>query len=131
MKQSALISFALPLVASALVFSLTACGPIHNRSTEYVQAENGPALELPKEMSNKKVNNYYPIPKTTTTGKKVVAADLTPPGLIGAQDEAEQAKKTKKQGNTQKTTESTEPEEPADADADADTDTDSSSNSED
>ena len=88
--------FALTTALSALAILLTACGPIHNRSTEYVDAKNDPALKLPKDISNEKLNNYYPIPKASNPEKKIVAADLTPPGLIEAENAAEQAQQAEK-----------------------------------
>lgn len=81
----------------ALGISLSACGPVHNRSTEYVDAKNDPSLKFPKDVSTDKLKNYYPIPETSNPDEKVVAADLTPPGLLEAQEQAVEAQKAAKQ----------------------------------
>lgn len=81
----------------ALSISLSACGPVHNRSTEYVDAKNDPSLKFPKDVSTDKLKNYYPIPETSNPDEKVVAADLTPPGLLEAQEQAVEAQKAAKQ----------------------------------
>lgn len=114
MKALALIT-----ALCSLAVSITACGPIHNRSAEYVQAENDPSLKLPKAMSSNKIENYYPIPKTSHPDEKVAPADLTPPGLIEAQEEAKKAQKLEKQ--TKKQPNNSEQPTPQSAMADAET----------
>ena len=80
MKISIIISLAL---------LLSACGFIHNRETEYTQANSIPELKIPAGVSTEKLDNHYPIPPIQGD-KPVAPADLTPPGLTEAENKAEQ-----------------------------------------
>jgi len=48
---------------AVLSFTLTACGFIQDRSTDYVEEEQGKPLHIPEHLSDSKVHARYPIPE--------------------------------------------------------------------
>lgn len=84
-----------------LAIALTAC---HNRTDDYVNAQNNPPLKTPPGVTNTTFTDHNPIPQKSTTGV-VAAPSLVPPGLT--EDEAsakialdEKEKQAKKAENT-------------------------------
>ena len=94
---------------SILALSLTAC--MHNRSDDYVNAQNGPALKTPPGVNSAAFTDHNPIPAKSTPDV-VPAPSLVPPGLT--EDEAAakialaEAKKKEKDADDTKATEKTE-----------------------
>lgn len=68
---------------TVLVLSLNAC---HNRTQDYVNAQNNPPLKPPPGVTNATFTDHNPIPKKSTSDI-VAAPSLVPPGLT--EDEAE------------------------------------------
>lgn len=68
---------------TVLTLTLTAC--MHNRSEDYVKAQNNAPLKTPPGVSNATFTDHNPIPQTSTTGV-ITVPSLVPPGLT--EDEA-------------------------------------------
>ena len=67
---------------AVLTLALTAC---HNRTDDYVNAQNNAPLKTPPGVSNATFTDHNPIPKKSMPGV-VAAPSLVPPGLT--EDEA-------------------------------------------
>lgn len=78
------IYFILPLLACAL----TAC--MHNRTNDYVNAENNPPLKTPADITPPNFKASYPIPPKLTSAV-VAAPNLVPPGYDAEVKEAKKA----------------------------------------
>lgn len=70
------------LSIAVLALTLTAC---HNRTEDYVNAQNNASLKTPPGVSSATFTDHNPIPKKSTSGV-VTAPSLVPPGLT--EDEA-------------------------------------------
>lgn len=66
-----------------LALSLTAC--LHNRTDDYVNAQNNPPLKTPPGVQNPTFKDNYPIPQKSTN-QVVAAPSLVPPGLTTDED---------------------------------------------
>lgn len=77
---------------AVLAFTLTAC---HNRTEDYVNAQNNAPLKTPPGISNATFTDHNPIPQKSTSSV-VAAPSLVPPGLTEDEAAAEIAL-TKKQ----------------------------------
>jgi len=92
--------------------SLTLCACMHNRTDDYVNAQNNPSLKTPPGVNNATFVDHNPIPQKSTS-EVVAAPSLVPPGLT--EDEAtakvelaaEKAKEKAQKSEPKQTTEST------------------------
>ncbi len=80
------------LSIAVLTLTLTAC---HNRTEDYVNAQNNAALKTPAGVNNATFTDHNPIPKKSTPDV-VAAPSLVPPGLTEDEAAAKRALAEKK-----------------------------------